>query len=124
MKRGKHIAPELINNELNQNRFLASLNTYVCYGIAGRGGKRDYFCFHEKDLIPETLSNTYDEELVTMISLARKKEAETKTTLTQLSVKVGDEDEGAGMESFFFPPNTQDTISLKKKASSCLAACG
>lgn len=32
-----------------------------------------------------------------MISLAKEKEAETKTTLTQLSVKAGDRDERVGM---------------------------
>ena len=56
----------------------------------------------------------YDEELVTMISLAREKAAETKTTLTQLSVKGGDGDEGASAGSFFFSPDAQDPISLQK----------
>lgn len=50
-----------------------------------------------------------------MISLAREKAAETKTTLTQLSVKGGDRGEGAGVGSFFFSPDTQDPISLQKK---------
>lgn len=49
-----------------------------------------------------------------MISLAREKAAETKTTLTQLSVKAGDGDEGAGAGSFFFSPDAQDPISLQK----------
>lgn len=90
------------------------MNTYVCYEIAGRRNKRDYFCFHEEDLIPETLLNTYDEELVTMISLAKEKEAETKTTLTQLSIKAGEGDERVGMGSFFFSPKAQNPISLQK----------
>jgi len=49
-----------------------------------------------------------------MISLAREEEAETKTTLTQLSVKARDGDDGAGVGSFFFSPDTQDPTSLQK----------
>lgn len=49
-----------------------------------------------------------------MISLAREKEAETKTTLTQLSIKAGAGDERAGMGSFFFSPEAQGPTSLQK----------
>lgn len=56
-----------------------------------------------------------------MISLAREKAAETKTTLTQLSIRgwVGDERAGGGS---FYCPKAQDPTSLHESLLG-LAAC-